>query len=612
MRRITGFLATVGFVAATVTACTPKPDVADPVIREFLQALEQGDVEKAAQLTDNPDATRTAVQESIDGMQAEGLRAELLRVDNQDTLATATYRLDWRLPRERNFDYEAQVAATKIKDQWKVRYAPAMVHPQLGAHQHLELRAIPAQKSRVISADGADVLAPGSVYRILINPAEAGNTSGVAARVAMALGQAHERDAAVPVIDQQALAKELAGRTGNYSVTVVSGPNGKIVADELRGVPGVIVNEEAAMVRTDPTFAPEIMSRVEKIVRDDLDGANGWQIAKVNNNGAEMASLYRKEPELRPAVQVSLDHQMQNAAQQAVDLRKEMKAMMVAIRPSTGEILAVAQTKRADEDGDPALMGQYPPGSTFKMITAAAGLAHQGLNTGSTVPCPGTMEVGPRIVTNYNSFSRGNTSLDDAFAQSCNTTFADISARLAPGQLQDMAKSFGLGVDYAIPGLDTMTGQVPHGDEFMERVDEGYGQGRDLASPFGLALVAATAAAGKTPTPVLVSGHPGTADQHVSPPPAEVVNQLRTMMRSVVTSGTARGMRQKGGAVSGKTGEAEFSGGSHAWFAGFREDDIAFATLIVGGGGSESAVAITDYFFVQLDAARHPEASEAG
>ncbi|MDU0477946.1 penicillin-binding transpeptidase domain-containing protein [Staphylococcus chromogenes] len=608
MRRVTGFLSALAIAVGATSACTPKPELADPVIKQFLAAWEAGDLDKAASFTDNPDVARAALKENIDGMQADGLDAQLKQVDNQETLATATYQLKWMLPKDRNFTYDAQLNATKVKDQWKIRFAPAVVHPQLGSHQHLELRAINAQKSRVISADGADVLAPGSVYRILINPQEAGNVSGVSARVATVLNEAHRRDKAIPEVNGADLAKKLADHQGNYSVAVISGPQGRPIADELRGVPGIIVNEEAAMVRKDPSFAPEIMSRVEQIVAGDLEGSNGWQIAKVNHHGAEIASLERHEPALRPAVQVSLDHSMQVAAQEAVNLRKDMKAMMVAVRPSTGEILAVAQTPRADEDGDPALMGQYPPGSTFKIITAAAGLQHQGLTPGSTVPCPGSMEVGPRIVTNYNSFSRGNTSLDDAFAQSCNTTFADISARLAPGELQSMAKSFGLGVDYTIPGLNTTTGAVPRGDEFMERVDEGYGQGRDLASPFGLAMVAATAAAGKTPTPILVSGHPASVNEEVPPPSPQVVEQLRGMMRSVVTHGTARGMRQTGGDMFGKTGEAEFNGGSHAWFAGFRSDDIAFATLIVSGGGSESAVAVTDRFFIALDKSRNPGA----
>ena len=78
----------------------------------------------------------------------------------------------------------------------------------------------------------------------------------------------------------------------------------------------------------------------------------------------------------------------------------------------------------------------------------------------------------------------------------------------------------------------------------------------------------------------------------------EVYAQLRPMMREVITSGTASVIDGQG-AVFGKTGEAEFAGGSHAWFAGYR-GDIAFATLVVGGGDSNNAVAVTRDFFAGL------------
>ena len=95
-------------------------------------------------------------------------------------------------------------------------------------------------------------------------------------------------------------------------------------------------------------------------------------------------------------------------------------------------------------------------------------------------------------------------------------------------------------------------------------------------------------------------GHETRISEQVDPPSPESIEGLRRMMRSVVTSGTARGMGA-GGEIRGKTGEAEITGGSHAWFAGYR-DDVAFATLVVLGGGSESAVAITDHFFKTMDA----------
>ena len=137
----------------------------------------------------------------------------------------------------------------------------------------------------------------------------------------------------------------------------------------------------------------------------------------------------------------------------------------------------------------------------------------------------------------------------------------------------------------------------------MERTEAGYGQGADLASPFGMALVSATVAAGKTPMPTLLSNHKTKASEDAPAPDPHVLENVRDMMRAVVTGGTASGM-QAGGTIYGKTGEAEINEGSHAWFTGYREDDIAFATLVVLGGGSDTSVNITDNFLQKLDAYR--------
>lgn len=599
MKRVLGIVCVLGILGAS-TACTPKPDAADPVVEEFLAAMSRGDMGIAAEMSDQPDVARSVLADSWSGMQAEGLETKIERVQTRESLATATYTLTWDLPKDRSYSYTAEMTLSQTKGQWAVRWQPTILHSKLGANQHLELRAIPAERASVISGDGAEILAPGVVHRVLLNPTEADNVAGAAARVAEALRSAHGRDDTVPQVSSSDLEAKLKDMKGPYSVAVVNDTQGKIIADELRGVPGVTVHEEAAMVRADPNFAPDIISRVEKVVNKDLEGANGWQVAAVNSHGALIDALEVHAPQPAPAVRISIDHNIQRAAQQAVDLRKEMKAMMVAIRPSTGEILAVAQTQKADEDGDVALMGQYPPGSTFKIITAAAGIMDEDLTPDSIVPCPGTMEIGHRIVTNYNQFSRGNVPMESAFAASCNTSFADISSRLEPGELEHTAKQFGLGLDYEIEGVNTITGAVPTGEELVDRVEAGFGQGKDLASPFGMALVAATAAHGQTPVPYLVPGHETKISEQVDPPSPESIEGLRRMMRSVVTSGTARGMGA-GGEIRGKTGEAEITGGSHAWFAGYR-DDVAFATLVVLGGGSESAVAITDHFFKTMDA----------
>ena len=117
-----------------------------------------------------------------------------------------------------------------------------------------------------------------------------------------------------------------------------------------------------------------------------------------------------------------------------------------------------------------------------------------------------------------------------------------------------------------------------------------------------MALVAATAAHGAMPVPYLIQGAKTELSEDPGAMPPEAVGQLQQMMAAVTApGGTANGM-SAGGDIRGKTGEAEINGGSHSWFAGYRaDDDIAFATLVVLGGGSEAAVAITDRMLHNLN-----------
>jgi cell division protein FtsI/penicillin-binding protein 2 len=139
---------------------------------------------------------------------------------------------------------------------------------------------------------------------------------------------------------------------------------------------------------------------------------------------------------------------------------------------------------------------------------------------------------------------------------------------------------------------------VPPTVNLAERTEDGFGQGKVLVSPFGMAMAAATVAAGKTPVPQLIEGRQTAVSGDQSPISPKMLDGLRPMMQLVVTNGTAKDINGMGD-VRGKTGEAEFEGGSHSWFAGYR-GDMAFAALIVGGGSSEYAVRMTRWMLESL------------
>ncbi|WKD59077.1 penicillin-binding transpeptidase domain-containing protein [Corynebacterium caspium] len=602
MKRLLVWLVCAVFATSFLVACTPKPKSPEPTLMAVFAATQERTWKELNKYVDRPEEAAAELQATLEGLQATDVGIDIKKVAIHGGSATVDFTTNWQLPGDRSISYDSQARLTEYKNSWLLRWEPRVIHPQLGAGQHLELRAVAANRASVLSSDGKALLTPGIQRRILVDTKglKTQRAHDLALRIQNALDIARKVDSTVPELDRLAIAQAMLKYEGPFSVAVVREQPGGIVENELAGEAEITVNKEAALITPDSDFAPDLMSRIRNVVGDEVKGNNGWRVAIVNSQGASLADIEHHDAGVAPAVRVSVDYNVQRAAQDAVNKQTGRKAVIVAVRPSTGEILAVAQSPEADKDGDIGLRGLYPPGSTFKIITAAAGFEKQQLNPETTVPCPGTMNIYGRIVTNYANFALGNTSLRNAFAQSCNTTFADISTNLAPGELAATAKQFGVGLDYEIFGLDVVTGQVPFAEIPLERTEAGYGQGLDLVSPLGLTLMSATAATGRTPVPVLINGQETKISERTAPLAQPVLDNLRDVMRAVVTSGTGRGLKVAG-EVFAKTGEAEVNEGSHSWFTGYR-DDLAFTSLVVLGGGSELAVAMTNDFFNSLDA----------
>ncbi len=581
-----------------LTACTPRPNTGAHELEVFLGALAERNSTVAAEHTDNSRNAEPQISATLSGLQAEGLAWSIDDIVANGDASTATVTYDWDLPGERRWKYTSTVRLSKGSKDWDIRWTPTALHPELGSGQHMELRSVPATRTTVVGSDGSALLQPGTAHRVLVDASDPAASESVR-DIGQILDAARVTDKTIPKVVTNSQVEEVRGMTGNFSVTMLSTAHAERLRESLEELPAVSLNDEASMIRPDPSFAPDLMNRIESVISEDLTGANGWQVVAANADGAVMSTLTFTAAEERPKIDVSISKKVQDAAQAAVDSRKDAEVMMVAMRPSTGEILAMAQTEKADKRGDLAMSGQFPPGSVFKIITALAGVKYQKLNNGSIVPCPGTMEVGPRVVTNYNGQGGGNIPLQSAFARSCNTTFADIAYKLKDGELAETAAELGLGLDYKIPGFNTITGNVATEGTAAELIDAGYGQGLDLASPFGMTMVSSAVAAGKLPTPVLVSGQKTEVDRQPAALDPKQLAEVRNMMRAVVTGGTGGAIAGRG-EVYAKTGEAEVNGGSHAWFTGYR-GDLAFTTLIVLGGGSEHAVAVTDRFFGILD-----------
>jgi hypothetical protein len=580
-------------LAAAVSACTPRPDGPAPAAEQFFAALATGDTAAAAELSDDPSDAREALNAAWAGLQASHVDTQILGSKYTQDTGAVGYRYTWHLPKNRTWTYDGELKMARYEGRWQVRWSTTGLHPRLGEHQTFALRADPPRRAAVNEVGGTDVLAPGYLYHYTLDASRAGAYLITTARAVV--------DALRPfddtLNDPQRLAEQASSSAKPLDLITLRTDDNNNVAPAIGSLPGVVITPRDELLATDDRFAPALINQVKKAVIDELDGQAGWRVVSVNQNNVDVAVLHEVEPSPAPSVSISLDRAVQNAAQHAVD-GQNRQSMIVVIRPSSGEILAVAQNAAADAAGPIATTGLFPPGSTFKMVTAGAALERDMAGPNTLLGCPADVDIGHRSIPNYGGFDLGVVPMSRAFASSCNTTFAELASRMPPRGLTQAAARYGIGLDYQMDGIPTVTGSVPPTVDLAERTEDGFGQGKVLASPFGMAMVAATVAAGKTPVPRLIEGRPTTVTGDTTPITEKMLDGLRPMMRLVVTNGTGKDVADCG-AVFGKTGEAEFPGGSHSWFAGYR-GDMAFAALIVAGGSSEYAVRMTKRMFDEL------------
>jgi cell division protein FtsI/penicillin-binding protein 2 len=322
----------------------------------------------------------------------------------------------------------------------------------------------------------------------------------------------------------------------------------------------------------------------------------GTPTTEIQVTGSEKKTLHTIKGKPGKDVTTSIDLRVQNAAADAVRENKKPTSL-VAIRPSTGEIVAVANSVGGFNR---ALGGTYPPGSTFKTITAA-GLLAEGLTPSSKVTCPEKSKIGGLDIRNSDHEAFGSLSFLDSYAHSCNTTFAPLAAsKLGAQKLYDMASLLGFNQTLNI-GVPTTKGSMPKATSDAELASEAFGQARITSSPLVMASVAAAVADGSWRPPTLV---PALKQKlRVKPLPSGVAAPLQQMMRAVVTKGTAHAAGLPSG-TAGKTGTAEFGPAgkiqTHAWFIGFR-GDIAFAVVVEAGGmGGDVAAPIAADFLKHI------------
>ncbi|MDC0358547.1 penicillin-binding protein 2 [Oligoflexia bacterium] len=454
----------------------------------------------------------------------------------------------------------------------------------------------------------------------------------------------------------------------------------KVVAKGY-GLPGVQINHYPARYYVYGDFAAHVIGYIREISRKDLNsprfagyrlgdlvgqygierklerfmqGKRGHQEVIVNANGVRIANLSLQSDIPGFAVTLTLDFDVQKAADDAL---REKRGAIVAMNPNTGEILALSSAPAFDPNmftkgmsreewgklvtgsekrlNNRAVQGAYPPGSVFKIVMAAAGLAEEVVSKNVQISCPGYLYFGRRPYHCHKRSGHGGMNVHEGLVRSCDVYFYTVGNRLGVDRIHDYATRFGLGSPTQLELVQEHPGLVPStawkkryysGTEEEkwypgETLSVSIGQGAMLATPLQMAnAVSALINGGKLLRPYLIkeiSSNEGSykddSDRYEQMGSLDVepwiLEKIKKALIGVANEagGTARRARlpeELGIQVGGKTGTSQVVALSrktddkrfehHAWYVGFAPADkpeIVVAALVENAGSGGVAAA---------------------
>ncbi|MEZ5912318.1 MAG: penicillin-binding protein 2 [Paracoccaceae bacterium] len=399
-----------------------------------------------------------------------------------------------------------------------------------------------------------------------------------------------------------------------------------------------------------------VEARMESLLR----GSAGTRRIEVNAVGRVMRELDRKEGEAGADIRLTIDANLQNYVQARLG---DESASAVLMDVQNGDLLAIASAPTFDPNlfvrgisvadyamltendhrplANKSVQGAYPPGSTFKMVTALAGLEAGLITPETTAYCPGYIEAGGRRFHCWKRGGHGYVDLERSLSESCDVYYYELAQKVGIEAISAMAARLGLGQRHDLPMSAISEGLNPtkawklakRGSEWLigDTINASIGQGYVLSSPLQLAVMAARIATGRAVSPRLVKS---VDNEETAPPPAPPLGlspaalaAVQNGMYQVINNrrGTAYGSRIADDTMqlAGKTGTSQvrnitaaerergvtsnddlpWNRRDHALFVSFAPFDAPkYAVSIVvehGGGGSAAAAPIARDIMLQ-------------
>ncbi|WP_275002175.1 penicillin-binding transpeptidase domain-containing protein [Promicromonospora iranensis] len=605
----------------------PDPEPAAEELAAALQAGTPADFPLAMDTSASPDEQYAQVFEQL--LTAVGEDSGTVTVksvtpveEGDDGTATATATLAWTWPvaTEAAWEYEtvAQLTYPGATDgeagEWEAAWNTGVLVPGLEPGERLAVERTEPARGEIVTTTGETLVGLTPVHHVGIDKTRPGWDTA-----AEKLGQVLEFDRATT--DDIAAQVASAGEKAFVEVITIRDNDPEYDFEAAMAIDGVVgVPDELPLAR-DRDFARPLLGSVgeatAEIVEEsegtikpgDMVGLSGLQAAHDEQlrgvpglavtikptEGGESREAFTIEKKDGEPVAITLDPETQLRAEAALSDLDDLASAIVAIKPSTGEVLAAASGP-GSEGYSTATLGQYPPGSTFKIATSLA-MLRSGITPETTLPCTATIDVEGRQFQNVPGYPES--AMGDAvpfrtvFANSCNTGFISQHQEISQQQLHDAAASLGLGVEPAAFGAAAAMGDVPTEAEGTEHAASMIGQGQVLATPLAMATVAASVSAGHTVSPWLVepTGEKAADEAPAGDLTADEAATLRDLMGGVVQEGSATVLQDVPGIVGAKTGTAQFGDGNkaHVWMLAITDDLAAVVFIEEGELGSTTA-----------------------
>ena len=670
MRRFSPGLVALVVIASLFAACEPQPPAADPVARAYAAAWVKGDYQAMWDLlTDEskakvgadgfiarlPRIAEEMTQTSLEAAVGAAVHLTGANGSPDPRRATATLSVTFRTQRVGTFKRDTFLSLVMVgekdKAAWKIDWTPEAILPHLVTGRLVRMTRLLTTRGRIIARDGTELATFTDAAVVGVVPEQIKNEAGMLASLSSALGLKPEDikakynaswvrpDSFVPVKTLSgdaftALRPRLSVIEGVQlqAQRVRSYPTG--LASQLIGYLGEASDADAPKLAARGYAAGDLIGKtgLEQQLDDVLGGSYGWRLSIVDPDERPVELLAETPAIAGQDAVLALDPALQAAAEKALG---DQKGAIVAEDPWTGEVLVLASRPTYDLNlfvsgdsaaiaalnADPkkpllsrATFGQYPTGSSFKPVTAAAALKNGVYHAGDRIDCPAAWSGYGVVQLNHETGNLGLIDMRTALARSCNTFFYELGKRLNDTKsdlLPNEALSFGLGkatdIDFVLeaegivpsPAWKQATFSSPQ-DKIWNPGDStnlAIGQGYLLATPLQMAnYTAALANDGIVWKPRMVlelRTREGATVKKFDATRLGVANTtptdlslIRDGMRAVVSDPNGTVYFKFLGfptAVAGKSGTAETpTGNPDAWFIGFAPYDgpkLAIATL---------------------------------